>query len=80
MSFSSQLAQLEAVSGPERTQGYDDLLKKILASGDVADNLVAYAQSITSDAVGVISSRPLLSAFVAQFRAYDGNDVKLDAG
>ncbi|KXT02704.1 hypothetical protein AC578_5429 [Pseudocercospora eumusae] len=80
MSIAAELSQLEAGSGPQRTQGYDDLLKKILASENVANDLVAYVQSITSDAVGVISSRPLLSAFVSQFRAYGNNDVKLEAG
>ena len=80
MSIAAQLSQLEAGSGPQRTQGYDELLKKIFASENVANDLVAYVQSITSDTVGVISSRPLLSAFVSQFRAYGSNDVKLEAG
>ncbi|KXT08048.1 hypothetical protein AC579_1095, partial [Pseudocercospora musae] len=80
MSIAAQLCQLEAGSGPQRTQGYDDLLKKIFASENVANDLVAYVQSITSDAVGIISSKPLLSAFVSQFRACGNNDVKLEAG
>ncbi|KAF2214774.1 hypothetical protein CERZMDRAFT_36860 [Cercospora zeae-maydis SCOH1-5] len=75
-----QLAALEQASGNERTQGYAEVLQQIATSGDdISSNLVAYVQSITSDAVGVINSRPLLSAFVEHFRALS-NEVKLEAG
>ncbi|CAK1355928.1 COP9 signalosome complex subunit 4 [Cercospora beticola] len=76
----SQLAALEQASGNERAQGYAEVLQQITTSGDdISDNLVAYVQSITSDAVGVINSRPLLSAFVEHFRALS-NEIKLEAG
>ena len=75
-----QLAQLEAGTGPECAQGYNNLLQTILSGSNVAGDLVTYVRSITSDNVGVITSRPLLSAFVEQFRAIANNDIKLEAG
>lgn len=78
--MSEQLSKLEGASGAERTQGYTDLLKQIVNGSNVADDLVTYVQSITSDNVGVINSRPLLSTFVEQFRALPDNNVKLEAG
>lgn len=78
----AELAELERSSAHERSQGYNNLLHRILSSNDdaITENLIAYVQSITSDNVGVINSRPLLSTFVEQFRAYGKNDVKLSAG
>jgi COP9 signalosome complex subunit 4 len=79
-SISSQLSKLEGASAAERSQGYNALLQQIVSGDCVGDDLVAYVQSITSDSVGVINSRPLLSAFVEQFRALQNNEVKLEAG
>ncbi|KAI5369333.1 Putative proteasome component (PCI) domain, tetratricopeptide-like helical domain superfamily [Septoria linicola] len=78
--ISAQLSALEQASGNERAQGYSEALQQITTSdADIAENLVAYVQSISSDAVGVINSRPLLSSFVEQFRTLS-DEVKLEAG
>lgn len=77
---SEQLHVLEHASGNERVQGYATILQQIVTSADnMVPNLVAYIQSITSDHVGVINSRPLLSAFVEQFRTLS-TEVKLEVG
>lgn len=77
---SEQLQVLEHASGNERVQGYATILQQIVTSADnMVPNLVAYIQSITSDHVGVINSRPLLSAFVEQFRTLS-TEVKLEVG
>lgn len=79
--LATTFSQLEGLSGNDRTKGYNTTLQQILSSGEyVADNLVAYVRSITSESVGVINSRPLLSAFVEKFRNVSNNDVKTDAG
>lgn len=77
----SKLKQLESSSAQSRTEEYENILSSICASNDdLAENLVAYVHSITSDNIGVINSRPLLSSFVQKFRGISNNDVKLEAG
>lgn len=78
----SKLGQLEATaSTQQRTEEYDGVLQSIISEpANQAENLVAYAQSITSDNIGVINSRPLLSSFVERFRDIADNDVKIEAG
>ena len=79
--FASQLSRLEALPSQQRSDEYQSLLKSaISASSDLSANLVAYVQSITSESVGVIHSRPLLSDFVAQFQQVKDNDVRIEAG
>ncbi|KJY02544.1 COP9 signalosome complex subunit 4 like protein [Zymoseptoria brevis] len=80
-SITNELAALESATGQQRSTGYNDLLKRIVSSEqDQQSNLVRYVQSITSDNIGVIVSRPLLSAFVEQFRALKDNTLKIEAG
>jgi len=79
--FASQLSQLEALPSQQRSAGYQSLLKSAISTdADLSANLVAYVQSITSESVGVMHSRPLLSDFVAQFQQVKDNDVKIEAG
>ncbi|EGP91959.1 CSN4 COP9 signalosome complex subunit 4 [Zymoseptoria tritici IPO323] len=80
-SVENELAALESATGQQRSTGYNDFLKRIISSEqDQQGNLVRYVQSITSDNIGVIVSRPLLSAFVEQFRALTDNTLKIEAG
>lgn len=80
-SITSKLSQLEGSSAQNRSEEYENILSSICASNDnLAENLVAYVQSITSDNIGVINSRPLLSSFVQRFRSLSNNDVKIEAG
>jgi COP9 signalosome complex subunit 4 len=77
----SQLQQLQNASATQRPEGYNNLLDSIIAKNeDLGSNLVAYVQSITSDNIGVISSRPLLTSFVTRFRTISDNDTKIEAG
>lgn len=79
-SFASDLASLEA-GGGDRAAEYNKVLQRIMTTPDnFESNVVRYVQSITSDSIGVIHSRPLLSAFIEQFRALSNNDAKTDAG
>ncbi|KAK5174427.1 uncharacterized protein LTR77_001507 [Saxophila tyrrhenica] len=80
----TQLAQLEASSNPpQRSEGYSQMLDNILStftSNDLSANLTAYVQSILSDSIGVIHSRPLLSSFVEKYKSISDNEVKIEAG
>ena len=79
--ISSQLSQVENSSPQQRADGFKKVLQAILSSNDnLADSLTAYVQSITSDSIGVMHSRPLLSGFVEEFRNIKDNDVKIEAG
>jgi COP9 signalosome complex subunit 4 len=80
-SITAELTALESATGHQRSSGYNDLLKRITSTDqNLEQNLVRYVQSITSDNVGIIVSRPLLSAFVEQFRALTDNNLKIEAG
>jgi COP9 signalosome complex subunit 4 len=80
----SKLQQLEnSPPTAQRAEAYNSALNEIVNSfsgSDLAANLVAYVRSILSDNIGVIASRPLLSAFVEQYRNLTDNDVKIEAG
>lgn len=81
----SKLRQLETSSAnpQQRAEAYNEVLSTIIKSftnDDLAASLVAYAQSILSDSIGVIHSRPLLTAFLEQFRSIPSTSVKLSAG
>lgn len=80
----SKLSQLEASSNPQqRQEAYTSALRNIIttfSSSDLSANLIAYVQSILSDSIGVIHSRPLLSDFIEQYRSLSNNDVKIEAG
>ncbi|KAK3050113.1 hypothetical protein LTR09_008768 [Extremus antarcticus] len=78
----TQLEQLAASPNPQqRLEGYTQTLDSIVsASNNLRDNLVAYVQSILSDNIGVIHSRPLLSAFVEKYKGITNNEVKTEAG
>ena len=80
----SQLSQLSTnPNAQSRASGYNDTLQTILSSctgPELSENLVTYVQSILSDSIGVIHSRPLLSAFVEQYRNLEDDTVKISAG
>lgn len=80
----AQLSSLESTSNPQqRSEGYNQALETVISnfsSNDLSANLVAYVQSILSDSIGVIHSRPLLSTFVTKFKGLGDNEVKIGAG
>lgn len=82
-SVTKQLEQLSKTTSTaaQRAQGFNQLLTSIVSTQDsLSDNLIAYVDSILSDSIGVIHSRPLLSAFTEQFRTITDNDVRIEAG
>jgi COP9 signalosome complex subunit 4 len=80
----TQLSTLESSANPQqRSEGYTRALDTILSNfsgNDLSANLTAYVESILSDSIGVIHSRPLLSAFVDKYKTIEDNEVKITAG
>ncbi|KAK6439824.1 hypothetical protein LTR95_003964 [Oleoguttula sp. CCFEE 5521] len=81
---SSQLTKLESSSSnpQQRAEAYTSTLDTIISSfteNALSTNLVAYVNSILSDSIGVIHSRPLLSTFLDRFGTLS-NDSKVSAG
>ncbi|KAK4560685.1 hypothetical protein LTR86_005263 [Recurvomyces mirabilis] len=77
-----QLSQAQNSAPAQRTDAYNTLLTRIIssASSTLPADLTAYVHSILSDTIGVIHSRPLLSAFVDQFHNIPNNETKIEAG
>ena len=82
--ITSQLSQLESTSNTQaRSDGYTNLLQSIIStstSSDLSANLIAYVQSILSDNIGVIHSRPLLSSFVDHYRNLPTTTIQIESG
>ena len=82
--ITAQLSSLESTpNAQQRAEGYANALQSIISSftsSDLSANLVAYVQSILSDSIGVIHSRPLLSGFVEQYKNIRDNEVKIETG
>jgi len=80
--ITGELSQAQSASPSQRSATYSFILSKIINEGgsNLAANIVAYVQSILSDNIGVIHSRPLLSAFVEQYRNLSNNEAKIKAG
>ena len=75
------LLALEDAQATKKIQGYNDLLDKILSQPDqLSSNLVAYAQSILGDSVGIVTSRPLLASFVDKLASLPDADTKIAVG
>lgn len=77
------LQQLEIAPPTEKPQGYNDLLSKILStstSETLASNLIAYIESLLGESLSIVTSRPLLSAFVEQFKTVKDPNVKIEVG
>lgn len=77
------LQQLETAPPAEKAQGYNDLLTKILSTSSpdsLASNLIAYIESLLGDSLSIITSRPLLSAFVERFKTVKDPEVKIEVG
>lgn len=75
------LLALEDAQANKKVQGYNDLLDKILSQSDqLSENLIAYVQSILSDSVGIVTSRPLLASFVDKLASLPDADIKIAVG
>ncbi|KAK0834025.1 hypothetical protein LTR73_001788 [Friedmanniomyces endolithicus] len=79
--ITGELSQAQSASPSQRSATYSSILSKVINEGGstLAANIVAYVQSILSDNIGVIHSRPLLSAFVEQYRNLSNNEAKIKA-
>jgi len=78
-----KLHQVELISNVQkRAEAFNSLLSAIISnvSSSLPANLIAYVQSILSDNIGVIHSRPLLASFVEQYRSISDNEAKIEAG
>ena len=79
----SAIQQLESSSAANKPAGYNELLQGILHNSDgttLAANLIAYADSILGDSLGIVASRPLLASFVEQLRNIKDSEVKTEVG
>ncbi|KAF2118496.1 COP9 signalosome-like protein complex subunit 4 [Lophiotrema nucula] len=79
----SALQAVESAPAANKSSQYASLLEQILSSSTaqtLAANLVAYAQSILGDSLGIVASRPLLASFVQQFKEIKDNEVKIEVG
>jgi COP9 signalosome complex subunit 4 len=78
------LQQLEAASTNSKAAGYNELLEKIISNSSSPDtisaNLTAYVESLLGNSLGIVASRPLLSAFVERFKSIPDPDVKIEVG
>lgn len=77
------LQELESSPAASKTTGYNDLLTKIIDTSTpdtLAPNLIAYAESLLGDTIGIVASRPLLASFVLRFRELSDADVKIEVG
>jgi COP9 signalosome complex subunit 4 len=62
---------------------YNDFLAKIISTSapdTLSENLQLYADSILSNTVSVITSGPLLTSFITQFKEIEDPEVKVEAG
>ncbi|KAF2270659.1 COP9 signalosome-like protein complex subunit 4 [Lojkania enalia] len=79
----SAIKSIESAPTADRSSRYASLLQSILTSSSsdhLAANLIAYAQSILGDALGIVASRPLLATFVEQFGKVEDAEVKIEVG
>ncbi|KAF2739239.1 COP9 signalosome-like protein complex subunit 4 [Polyplosphaeria fusca] len=79
----SAIKAVESAPAGDRPTRYSSLLQTILtssASNNLAANLIAYAGSILGDSLGIVASRPLLAAFVEQYKQIKDAEVKVDVG
>lgn len=79
-SLTEALLRLEDAPASAKSQGYNELLDKMISSSapnQLPTNLVAYLHSLLSDSVAIVTSRPLLASFVDKLRALPDPDVKI---
>ncbi|KAF2806885.1 COP9 signalosome-like protein complex subunit 4 [Mytilinidion resinicola] len=79
----SALARVESSTAADKSAGYNELLQAILTTSTpdtLAANLITYVRSLLGDSLGIVASRPLLAAFVDQFRRVEDPDVKIEVG
>ncbi|KAJ9627280.1 hypothetical protein H2203_003742 [Taxawa tesnikishii (nom. ined.)] len=77
------LLGLEDAPASRRAQDYNDLLHNIISTSapdTLATNLIAYAESILGESVGIVASRPLLANFVERLRQVPDPDVRIEVG
>ena len=80
---SSALQGLSSANAADKPARYSSLLQAIITSSspdNLADDLNAYTTSLLDDSLGVVTLRPLLGAFVDQYRKIKDTDVKVEVG
>jgi COP9 signalosome complex subunit 4 len=79
----SALQAIESATAADKPSRYSSLLQGITASSNsvnLAEDLNAYAKALLDDSLGVVVLRPLLAAFVDQYRTIQSPDVKVEVG
>ncbi|KAF2498626.1 COP9 signalosome-like protein complex subunit 4 [Lophium mytilinum] len=79
----SALARVESSTAADKSAGYNELLQAIITTSTpdtLPGNLITYVRSLLGDSLGIVASRPLLAAFVDQFRHVKDPDVKIEVG
>ncbi|KAF1999472.1 COP9 signalosome-like protein complex subunit 4 [Amniculicola lignicola CBS 123094] len=79
----SALQAVQSAPASDKQSRYSALLQSIVASGttaNVAANYGAYVEALLEDSLGVVALRPLLTAFVEQYRNIKDIDVKIEVG
>lgn len=77
----AKLQQIESSS--DKPSAYNELLNRIIKTSTLDTlpaNLIAYVQSILSDSISIVVSRPLLANFVQRFGQIEDPDVKVEVG
>lgn len=77
----AKLQQIESSS--DKPAAYNELLNHIIKTSTLdtlPGNLIAYIQSILSDSISIVVSRPLLANFVQKFGQIQDPDVKVEVG
>jgi COP9 signalosome complex subunit 4 len=81
--FAKAVASTASLPASEKAEGYQDLLSQGLSTGssaeEKAENLVAYADSLLSSSLGIISIRPLLTQLINSL-ANAPSEVKVRVG
>ena len=81
----ARLAELEKapISQQEKSSEYTSLLNSIIASSDTSrlpGDLTTFIVSVLGDSLGIVTTRPLLTAYVAALKGISSSDVKIEVG
>jgi COP9 signalosome complex subunit 4 len=77
------LSEIDSSAAASKSQTYKALQDQIFASSDadsLARNMFLYVESILSDSLSILQSRPLLTSFVAAFQQCKASEAKAEAG
>jgi COP9 signalosome complex subunit 4 len=77
------ISNIDSAASAEKSESYKELQDHIFAAPDAnsfSRNLVLYVESILSDSLSILQSRPLLTSFVTAFQQCKASEAKAEAG